>query len=241
MTAKPPSICFSPDQVKVANSMSECDKRHHLASMAQMLGPNGVRKVSNYFGINKKNFVRRHPRNKEQRLPSCGTHTSSWRRRQGQAHAASGVDCGMRRHSGWPQGRTSSAGTIVLLCDGGGSNSSSHRIFKQELMDLSDRLGLKILVMHYPPYCSKFNPIEHRLFSQITRSWSGAPLLTKENALERAAKTTTKTGLKVNVVINDKTYMTQRPIDANYEDRLKSQVVFLEKLSKWNYLIKPST
>ena len=64
-------------------------------------------------------------------------------------------------------------------------------------MDLSDRLGLKILVMHYPPYCSKFNPIEHRLFSQITRSWSGAPLISVANACQRAAQTATKTGLKV--------------------------------------------
>ena len=51
--------------------------------------------------------------------------------------------------------------------------------------------------MHYPPYCSKFNPIEHRLFSQITRSWNGAPLISAEDAAERAAMTTTKTGLKV--------------------------------------------
>lgn len=69
------------------------------------------------------------------------------------------------------------AHTIAILCDGGGSNSSSHRIVKQDLMDLANRLNMRPLVMHYPPYCSKFNPIEHRLFSQITRSWNGAPLM----------------------------------------------------------------
>ncbi len=89
------------------------------------------------------------------------------------------------------------AHTIAILCDGGGSNSSSHRIVKQDLMDLANRLNMRTLVMHYPPYCSKFNPIEHRLFSQITRSWNGAPLMSVEDAAEKAARTTTKTGLKV--------------------------------------------
>lgn len=87
------------------------------------------------------------------------------------------------------------ANTIVVLCDGGGSNSSSHRIVKQDLMDLASKLDMNLLVMHYPPYCSKYNPIEHRLFSQITRSWSGAPLLSIEDAARRAAETTTSKGL----------------------------------------------
>ncbi|MCQ2125853.1 MAG: ISAzo13 family transposase [Bacteroidaceae bacterium] len=88
------------------------------------------------------------------------------------------------------------AHTLVILCDGGGSNSSSHIIVKQDLMNLADRLGIRLLVVHYPPYCSMFNPIEHRLFSQITRSWSGAPLMSLQNAAQRAAMTTTKTGFK---------------------------------------------
>ena len=58
------------------------------------------------------------------------------------------------------------AHTLAILCDGGGSNSSSHRIVKQDLMDLANKLGIRLLMVHYPPYCSKFNPIEHRLFSQ---------------------------------------------------------------------------
>jgi len=131
------------------------------------------------------------------------------------------------------------ANTIVILCDGGGSNSSSHRIVKQDLMNLASRLDMNLLVMHYPPYCSKYNPIEHRLFSQITRSWSGAPLLTIEDAAERAATTTTKTGLTVYVDINTKTYEIQRPIDESYEMDLKHRVVFQESLPKWNYLVKP--
>ena len=104
------------------------------------------------------------------------------------------------------------ARTLVILCDGGGSNSSSHRIVKQDLMDLANKLGIRLLVVHYPPYCSKFNPIEHRLFSQITRSWSGAPLMFLQNAADRAAMTTTKKGLKVHVHINSKTHDIKRPI-----------------------------
>lgn len=131
------------------------------------------------------------------------------------------------------------AGTIVILCDGGGSNSSSHKIVKQDLMDLADRMDMRLLVIHYPPYCSKFNPIEHRLFSQITRSWQGAPLMSVEEAAERARRTTTKTGLKVYVHINNDVYETKRKVDGSYTERLKRQVVFAPKLGKWNYLIKP--
>ena len=131
------------------------------------------------------------------------------------------------------------AHTLVILCDGGGSNSSAHRIVKQDLMDLANKLDIRLLVVHYPPYCSKFNPIEHRLFSQITRSWSGALLMSLQNAAYRAAMTTTKNGLKVHVHINSKTYDIKRPIDESYQKRLARQVVFAQELGKWNYLVKP--
>ena len=132
------------------------------------------------------------------------------------------------------------ARTLVILCDGGGSNSSSHRIVKQDLMDLANKLGIRLLMVHYPPYCSKFNPIEHRLFSQITRSWSGAPLMSLQNAADRAAMTTTKNGLKVHVHINSKTYDIKRPIVESYQKRLARQVIFAPELGQWNYLVKPA-
>ena len=130
------------------------------------------------------------------------------------------------------------AHTLVIMCDGGGSNSSSHRIVKQDFMNLADRLNMNLLVMHYPPYCSKFNPIEHRLFAHITRSWSGAPLLTVNDAIQRATRTITSKGLTVKVDINSKTYDIQRTIDESYEKRVAQRIVFHEKLPKWNYLIK---
>lgn len=107
-------------------------------------------------------------------------------------------------------------------------------------MNLANKIGKNILVMHYPPYCSKRNPIEHRLFSQITRSWSGEPLLPVQNAVSRAQNTTTSTGLKVYVNINKKTCDIKRPLDFDFESRFKKQVVPREVLPKWNYLIMPS-
>jgi hypothetical protein len=129
---------------------------------------------------------------------------------------------------------------LVVLCDGGGSNSCRHHIVKQDLMDLADRIGMKILIMHYPPYCSKFNPIEHRLFSQITRSWSGTPLFSIADACRRAANTVTKKGLKVFAEIVDKVYETQRKVHESFRERLARQVVFDDSLHNWNYVISPS-
>lgn len=68
----------------------------------------------------------------------------------------------------WPRAKS-----ILLLCDGGGSNNCRHHIFKQDLQELVNRLGIPIRVAHYPPYCSKYNPIEHRLFPHVARAWSG--------------------------------------------------------------------
>jgi len=142
--------------------------------------------------------------------------------------------------NGHLKGQYPGANTIVILCDGGGSNSSSHRIVKQDLMKLASRLDMNLLVMHYPPYCSKYNPIEHRLFSQITRSWSGAPLLSIEDAARRAAETTTSKGLTVYVDINTKTYDIQRPIDESYERDSRRRIIPMDALPKWNYLVKRS-
>ena len=117
------------------------------------------------------------------------------------------------------------ADTVCLLCDGGGSNSCLHHIFKQELMRLARTIGMNILVIHYPPYCSKYNPIEHRMFAPITRSWSGAPLLSVEMARQRAASTKTSKGLKVYATINDKSYETKTPIEATFESDKQKYII----------------
>lgn len=127
--------------------------------------------------------------------------------------------------------------TIAILCDGGGSNSSSHNIVKQDFMELANRIGMNIIVMHYPPYCSKFNPIEHRLFAAISRSWSGVPLLSVEDAKKRAESTSTSKGLTVHVDINDREYETKRKVGETYKDEVARRIVFDTKLPKWNYRI----
>lgn len=132
------------------------------------------------------------------------------------------------------------AGTIVVLCDGRDSNASSHNIVKRDFMNLTNKIGQNILVMHYSPYCSKHNPIEHRLFSQITRSWSGEPLLSMQSAISWARNTTTSMEFKVYVNLNKETYDIKRPLDFDFESRLKKQVIARDVLPKWNYLITPS-
>lgn len=129
------------------------------------------------------------------------------------------------------------AKSIVILCDGGGSNSCRHRIFKQQLMILARMLNIDIQIVHYPPYCSKYNPIEHRLFSQITRGWEGKKLLTAEFACELANKVTTKTGLKVIAEINDFNYQS-KDLYPTFEEDSKKLIVRDKDLPKWNYLVK---
>ena len=88
---------------------------------------------------------------------------------------------------------------LLVLCDGGGSNSATRYVFKEELQKLANRLGIEIRVAHYPPYCSKYNPIEHRLFPHVTRACRGVIFRTLETVRYYMAKAETTTGLKVEV------------------------------------------
>ena len=132
------------------------------------------------------------------------------------------------------------ANTVCILCDGGGSNACSHHIVKQSLLKLSAKLNLNIIMIHYPPYCSKYNPIEHCMFGPISRSWSGAPLLTIEDAKIRAESTVTRRGLSIIATINQRTYETKRTIEDSYESEKSRRIIFDETLPKWNYVIKPA-
>lgn len=142
-----------------------------------------------------------------------------------------------QRHLQW---KYPDAETICILCDGGGSNASSHHIVKQSLMKLASAIGVNIIMLHYPPYCSKYNPIEHCMFGPVSRSWSGAPLLSVENARARAEATVTKKGLSIIATINQRTYETKRPIEESYESEKSKRIVFDDELPKWNYLIRCS-
>jgi hypothetical protein len=86
---------------------------------------------------------------------------------------------------------------LLLLCDCGGSNGYRQNLFKEELQRLADDLGMSIRVAHYPPGCSKYNPIEHRMFCHVTRTLQGVVLQTVDVAKQFIARTTTATGLRV--------------------------------------------
>lgn len=126
---------------------------------------------------------------------------------------------------------------LLLLCDGGGSNSSRHYIFKQDLQTLCNELGIEIRVAHYPPYTSKYNPIEHRLFPHVSRSMQGVILRSLEQVKALIEKTTTKTGLRVFATILDKTYETGRKVKEDFKQTMR--IVFDPVLPQWNYVAKP--
>jgi len=130
------------------------------------------------------------------------------------------------------------AKSLLLLCDGGGSNSSSRYLFKEGLQDLSKRLGFEIRVAHYPPYTSKYNPIEHRLFPHVTRACQGIILQTVEQVRHYMAKTETRTGLNVLVNILDKVYATGKKVANGFKKTMR--ILFDDYLPKWNYRALPS-
>ena len=93
----------------------------------------------------------------------------------GTSHDTSEFACDSLRNWWYNQGQLlyPEATDLLILCDGGGSNSSRHYIFKEDLQKLADEIGINIRIAHYPPYCSKYNPIEHRLFPHVTRACQG--------------------------------------------------------------------
>ncbi len=126
---------------------------------------------------------------------------------------------------------------LLLLCDGGGSNSATMYLFKEDLQKLANRLGIEIRVAHYPPYCSKFNPIEHRLFPHLTRACAGVIFYTLETVRFYMAKAKTRKGLKVKVRILEGVYETGRKYAAGFKKTMK--IVFDKFLPKWNYRAVP--
>lgn len=85
---------------------------------------------------------------------------------------------------------------------------------------------MKILMVHYPPCCSKYNPIEHKLFSHITRSWQGVPFYNIQFVKELTDRTTTSTRLKVHSQINEKQYQINRKVDETFKSNLNNQIIF---------------
>jgi hypothetical protein len=135
--------------------------------------------------------------------------------------------------------RYPAAKRLLILADNGGGNGSRNRAWKHRLQTrLADPFGLSVTVCHYPPGASKWNPIEHRLFSEVTKNWAGEPLRSYELVLNYIRTTTTKTGLRTTATLNRGDYPTKVKIsDGQLRTvRLRPHSV----LPQWNYTISPS-
>jgi hypothetical protein len=127
---------------------------------------------------------------------------------------------------------------ILLLCDAGGSNSYRHHIFKEDLQRLVNQIQVPIRVAHYPPYCSKYNPIEHRFFPHVARACQGIVFRTLDIVKRFIRRTTTSTGLRTTVHVLTKTY--QRGRTASIRFLTNCPILFDRFLPELNYLVLPS-
>jgi hypothetical protein len=129
---------------------------------------------------------------------------------------------------------------LLVLADAGGSNGCRIRAWKERLqVQICDRLGLTVTVCHYPTGCSKWNPIEHRLFSQISCNWAGVPLRTWDTLLAFIRGTTTSSGLTVRAVLKRGEYPTGHKITDAQMDALRIERHAV--CPQWNYTIRPRT
>ena len=126
---------------------------------------------------------------------------------------------------------------LLITADGGGSNSSRGRLWKTELQKLSTELGLNISVCHFPPGTSKWNKIEHRLFSYISKNWRAKPLISIEVIVNLISNTTTEKGLKVMAKKDANQYA--KGIKVTDQELAKVNIKRNEFRGDWNYIIKP--
>jgi len=135
--------------------------------------------------------------------------------------------------------RYPSAAKLLILADSGGSNGVTPRLWKLALQQrLCDRHGLCVTVCHYPSGASKWNPIEHRLFGEISKNWAGKPLDSYETMLKYIRTTKTESGLRVRARLVTKQYEKGRKVsDAEMREM---QIARPKKLIRWNYTLRPS-
>jgi len=126
---------------------------------------------------------------------------------------------------------------LFITADGGGSNGGRVRLWKLELQGLADEVGIPIRVSHYPPGTSKWNKIEHRLFSFITMNWRGEPLISHEVMLNLIANTKTKTGLSVKAELDQREY--PKGIKVPDAEFATINMVRDDFHGEWNYTLKP--
>jgi transposase len=148
------------------------------------------------------------------------------------------VDCICRWWGEYGQRAYPGQHKLLILCDSGGSNGYRRRAWKWDIQTkLADHFGLEVFVCHYPPGASKYNPIERKLFSFISKNWAGEPLTAFEKALSFIRSTTTESGLKVSATLVEKEY--EKGIEVS-EEQMKSLSIKRTKVcSQWNYCFKP--
>lgn len=129
------------------------------------------------------------------------------------------------------------ASRILICADGGGSNGSRSRLWKYNLQRFADKTGLEIFVAHYPPGTSKWNKIEHRMFSYISSHWRGQPLESYEAVIQLIGSTSTKSGLKIRAKLDKRKYLTGKRISDEIFDQIN--LINNRVLPKWNYSIEP--
>lgn len=128
---------------------------------------------------------------------------------------------------------------ILITADGGGSNSSRSRLWKRELQVLANELEIEIHVCHFPPGTSKWNKIEHRMFSHITKNWRARPLLSLEIIVNLIANTTTSKGLTINAKADENQY--EKGIKITDEEWNGINLTNKDFKGNWNYKITPKT
>ena len=128
---------------------------------------------------------------------------------------------------------------LTITADGGGSNGSRLRLWKRELQRLANEIDIEIRVHHLPPGTSKWNKIEHRLFSFITMNWRAKPLISYRVIIDLISATTTETGLTVRAELDTNTY--QKGIFVTDEELAAINITRADFHGEWNYTIKPGT
>ena len=134
--------------------------------------------------------------------------------------------------------RYPNARALTITADAGGSNSYRTRLWKTELQHLADQTGLRLHVMHYPPGTSKWNKIEHRLFSYISINWRAKPLVSRQVVIDLIAATTTSTGLKVYARLDENNYPTKLKVTDQQLAAVQLEGDHFHP--EWNYTITPS-
>ena len=130
------------------------------------------------------------------------------------------------------------AKALLITADSGGSNASRSRLWKAELQKFADETAMTIHVRHFPPGTIKWNKIEHRLFSFISKNWRGKPLLSRAAVVNLIAHTRTKTGLAVRAALDERRYETGRKVS---EGEMAALNVEREAFhGEWNYRITPN-